>query len=109
MSKFIIEGFNLNVHLPGVEITVETYPETWGDNEVFEVVYKEKQLSDGLTLFLYESGQSALEFNDSSGSYIEFLWTEEVSEAFNNIDTIKVVDLFEILHRNPIISWGDKG
>lgn len=107
MTNWKIEGFNLNDHLPEVEITVETYPETYGDDEVYEVVYKKKQLSGELTVILHENGQAALEFNENKQSFVEFMWSKEVAEAFNNIDTIKVVDLFELLHRNRIISRGD--
>jgi len=95
-----IENYNLNDHLTDCEIITETYPR-WEDESI---VFKKKQLSDELTLFLFESGQAALEIgkNETGCAELEFLWTEEVAKTFDNINYINALELFAVVSREGV-------
>lgn len=60
--------------------------------------YKRKELTEDVTLFVYESGHAALEISDNTA--IEFVYSEEVADLFTRFDEVKAVELFEVLRRN---------
>jgi len=62
--------------------------------------HKERTIAGIVTLFVYDSGQAALEFKP--GEAIEFLYNDDVAEVFDNLDEVKVTELLEAIARNPI-------
>lgn len=89
-----ITNFNLNSVLTDVKVTeeVDMFGDTWR--------HKERQISEGITLFVYDSGQAALVIGEHVG--IEFLYTEDVAEMFDNLAEVKALDLLAMLVRNEI-------
>lgn len=64
--------------------------------------HKERTISEGVKLFVYESGHAALEFCKDEGQYLEFLYTDEVEEVFNEFENITAIELFDVLNRNRL-------
>lgn len=94
-ATHIIENFNLKEHLTDCEIIVETYPE-WGDDE--DTVFKKKQLSDELTLYLFDSGQANIEYLGDGSSDNTFMWDEEAARLFDNINHVSAIELFRVIY-----------
>ena|SRR5690625_1428694 len=91
----IIENFNLDEHLPDVEITVESFPRFPDEYSI----YKRKQLSDELTLFLYDSGQANIEYKGDTSSDNTILWDGEAAAMIDNINYVSAIELFELMYR----------
>lgn len=98
-NKWIIENFNLKDHLPEIEITVESFPDS-GDDE--NIVFKKKRLSEELSLFLYDSGQAVIEYLGDTSGDTSFMWDEEAAEMFNNIEYVRALELFELIYRKRV-------
>jgi len=62
--------------------------------------HKRKDIAEGLTLYVYDSGQAALEFKDHEA--IQFLYTEEIAEMFQRLDKVKALDLMRAIGRNGL-------
>lgn len=67
--------------------------------ELDEIRFKEKEIAKGVKLFVFESGQAALEFGHS---YIEFNCTQTFVRMINEIDEVKAFDLLQEIGINTL-------
>lgn len=96
MNKVTTTKFNLNEHLPEIDITVETFPDWPGETSV----YKKQRLSNELTLILYDSGQAVIEYRGDRSWDNTFYWNKEAAQLTEDIEYVHALELFEFLYRN---------
>ena len=88
-----IDNFKLSEVLTDCEI-IEDDPAS-GDS----LQYKEKVITEGALLFVYDSGQAALEL---PGNVLDFLFTDEVAQLFDNLTEVSAYEMIEVLSKNGI-------
>lgn len=85
--------FNFESSLPGVEIEVEQLKDFDGSDMSFR--FKRLNITEHLTLFLYEDGQATLEF--AGNELITFYWNEEVEEMLGRVDNVSIAEFFRVI------------
>lgn len=88
-----IKNFDLQNHLINCEVIAENIR---GETHR----HKRLKITDQLSLFLLESGQATLAYR---GQEIEtFMWDAECERVFNNVDSVTISDLFELMHNKRV-------
>lgn len=66
------------------------------DRSVIKYIFKRLNITEHLTLILYDSGQATLEYRNNE---IEtFWWDDEAAEMIAEIDNVKISDLFSMMY-----------
>lgn len=94
MTYKTIDNFKLHEVLSDTDVI--EFTDQFGD----VMRHKEWAITEGVTLFVYDSGQAALEFPDHIS--IDFMWTGEVANMFDSVDDVKALELFDTLLQNGI-------
>ena len=85
--------FDFNASLPGVEIEVEQLKDFDGSDMSFR--FKRLNITEHLTLFLYEDGQATLEYDGNE--LLTFYWSDEVERMLSRVDDVSVSEFFEVV------------
>lgn len=86
--------FDLNDYLKDYEIIADDFEDI--DDKVVTLYHKEVNIGKGLQLSLYTSGYAVLDFNGFE--IVMFYWDEEADRLFQNIDNVKIAELFDMVY-----------
>lgn len=96
MTEF--KTIDLEDHLKHLEVISENFEDV--DGSTLTLQHKKRELDNGLSIYLYDSGQVTLAYR---GDEIETAyWNEETAEIFSEIENMTASELFEIMNRNRI-------
>lgn len=85
--------FDFESSLPGVDIEVEQLKDFDGSDMSFR--FKRLNITEHLTLFLYEDGQATLEFDGNE--LLTFYWSDEVEEMLERVGDVSVSEFFRVI------------
>jgi len=88
----------LENYFEGNEVIEEPWTDIDGSNYLDR--YKQVELSEGLTLILFDNGQASLFFDNEEGDAdYTFYWDDEAATMFSRFDELKAIELFGLINR----------
>lgn len=92
-ADFSVKYFNFEASLPDVEIEVEQLKDFDGSDMSFR--FKRLNITEQLTLFLFDDGQATLEFDGNE--LLTFYWSDEVERMLERVDDVSVSEFFGVI------------
>lgn len=92
-AEFRTVYFDFEQSLPHIEPEIEELTDVDGSDMSFR--FKRLNITEHLTLFLFDNGQATLEFDGNE--LITFYWNDDVEQMVRRVDDVSVSEFFRVI------------